>query len=158
MTQRAWQDYPSWEEGIQSGFFASDAVRADKSDGKDLPRPGRALSRRSSRIHELRERLQWLSSNRDDELTTPSARATEAAEQFIYEVAEDCLAFKLHIGSSGEINIFYGSDADPIQIVFGDDGLVTYYGACCGEEFAGSDIQVSQFPHMPLLRFVARNK
>ncbi len=120
--------------------------------------PTKAYSKRSACLADLREKYEWANSNADDLIQPASEEAFFAAKDFINNLPEGCLDFRLAFSQSGEINFFFGSGEDLFQILIDAVGTISYYAHSRDEAFGMSEITVRAFPYMRLLQFCERNK
>lgn len=142
-----------WDENESNRDFDRNISGLEKPE-TIASKPIRSYSKRSSKIKSLREKSQIQSDLEFLDITPPSKSAIISAENFINWLPEGCLEFSLAVSHSGEINIFFGEKENPLQIFFGDDGLVSFYGNFKGIELAGDDLDVRDFDYMKLLRMV----
>lgn len=121
-------------------------------------KPGRAYSKRSTRLAQLRSDVAALSKLNFEEVTPPSAMSMHAARTFINGLCEGCLDFDLEVSHDGEINFLYGEETELFHIHIDEYGTLSYYTKRDGHEMFGDDKCASEFPHQELLRFVDRRK
>jgi hypothetical protein len=129
-----------------------------QNDATVLRRPGRAYTKRSSYISELRSHSQWAGRYADDDLQPPAKEAQRSAELFINSLPEGCLDFRLGVSHSGEINFFFGQAGDLFQVLIDEDGLLNYYGIIKDREFRGGDVSPKEFQYLKVLEFIDRKK
>ncbi|MES2671786.1 MAG: hypothetical protein V4673_15380 [Pseudomonadota bacterium] len=122
------------------------------------PSPSRAYSKRSTHMAELRTSAEWATRNADEFILAPSSNALSSAKNFINNLPDACLEFRLAISQCGEINFFFGSAQELFQILIDESGMLSYYAKLGDEELRASDVASENFQYMRLFQFVERNK
>lgn len=147
MSHEALRDYGYWDTD-ENTSARDDSFCIEESQHK-VAKPSRAYSQRSLLIRQLRTR--FARAVGDDDLVAPAEAARDSAESLINNLPEGCLDLRIAISSCGEINFFFDEKRSLFQVLFDDDGSVSYYGSFNGVELAGSDVSVAEFPFMRLM-------
>ena len=152
MNNEAQRDYAFWD----SAEDGQDTTHLDCMEvvHSVAHRPIKTYSRRSSFINQIRTHSKRTAGHADDDLVPPTLEAQTSAIAVINNLPEGCLDLHLAVAHCGEINLFFGNQQSPFQLLIDEDGLLSYFGIFGKERLAGSDCRVDEFPYMKLLHLL----
>lgn len=157
MTFSGCKESSYWDGAESTRELSQDMLGLDRVHRSILSQPIRAYSKRSAKINDLREGVRQAPDDDIPEVMPPSKNALAGAEHFINLLPEGCLDFVLAVSHSGEINLFFGDQGNPLQIFFDARGLISYYGKFGDVEFTGDEVSAHDFQYMKLLHLLGVN-
>ena len=152
MSDDAQRDYAFWDSADDG--HNNTLMECEDDACSPSRKPIQSYSRRSSFINQIRTHSKWAANHADDDLVPPTPEAQTSAIFVINNLPEGCLNFRLAIAHCGEINLFFGKEQSPTQLLIDEDGLLSYFGMFGEVRFAGSDCRPEDFPYMQFLRLL----